>query len=110
VVSRPNTSALYWSPAQMLAHLTVNGASIRPGDLIASGTVSGPGPRDLGCLLELGRGGTRPLPVAGGERSWLLDGDTVTVRGSTRDPDGQPLLLAEVTGTVRPAEPLRVRA
>ncbi|MBO3748895.1 fumarylacetoacetate hydrolase family protein [Streptosporangiaceae bacterium NEAU-GS5] len=91
VVSRPPYAGMYWTPDQMLAHLTVNGASLRTGDLYASGTVSGPD--DPGCLLELGWNGTRPgVP-------FLQDGDIVTITASTRD----GISLGEVTGGVRAA-------
>ena len=62
---------MYWSPAQMLAHLTVNGASLRTGDLFASGTVSGPEREQRGSFLELSWGGTEPFTVAGQERTFL---------------------------------------
>jgi len=111
VLSRPCTRALYWTPAQMLAHLTANGARVRPGDLFATGTVSGPGPSDLGCLLELSAGGDRPVPVGGQERRWLQDGDTVTLRGTTAGADTSTVTLGPVAGTVRPAgRPDRFRA
>ena len=65
VVSRPPYAAMYWSPAQMLAHMTVNGAAARTGDLFASGTVSGPGAAQRGAFLELTWGGTEPITVDG---------------------------------------------
>ena len=79
VVSRPPYRTMYWSPAQMLAHLTVNGASTRPGDLFASGTISGPEPDTRGSFLELSWGGKEPF---GGGRTFLEDGDEVTLRYS----------------------------
>jgi fumarylacetoacetase len=104
VVSRPRYAPTYWTPAQQLAHLTSNGASLRPGDLYASGTVSGPAPDERGCLLELTWGGRDPLLVEGrGPRTWLEDGEVVTIRGTAPGPDGQPIPLGEVTGRVRPA-------
>jgi fumarylacetoacetase len=93
---------MYWSPAQMLAHLTVNGASTRPGDLFASGTISGPTPGERGSFLELSWGGTEPL--AGG-RTFLEDGDEVTLRYSARGPSGGRITLGEVTGAIAPARP-----
>ena len=80
VVSRPAYDTMYWSPAQMLAHLTVNGASLRTGDLYGSGTISGPERDQRGSLLELSWGGTEPFSTAGGARTFLEDGDTVTLR------------------------------
>jgi fumarylacetoacetase len=100
VVSRPPYASMYWSPAQMLAHLTVNGASLRAGDLFASGTVSGPERHQRGSLLELSWGGQEPL--AGG-RTFLEDGDTVVLRATAPGSGGGRIALGEVTGTVQPA-------
>jgi fumarylacetoacetase len=100
VVSRPPYASMYWSPAQMLAHLTVNGASLRAGDLFASGTVSGPERDQRGSLLELSWGGQEPL--AGG-RTFLEDGDTVVLRATAPGSGGGRIALGEVTGTVQPA-------
>jgi fumarylacetoacetase len=91
---------MYWSPAQMLAHLTVNGASLRTGDLFASGTVSGPEPGQRGSFLELSWGGKEPF---GDGRTFLQDGDTVTLRYTAPSTGGGRLALGEVTGTVVPA-------
>ena len=92
---------LYWSPAQQLAHITSNGASVRTGDLVASGTISGPDDRtQAGSFIELTRGGTEPLVLPTGEsRTFLEDGDRVVLRGwcgSGNDRVG----FGEVTGTV----------
>jgi fumarylacetoacetase len=96
VVSRPPFRTLYWTPAQQLAHLTANGASVRTGDLFASGTVSGPERDQVGSFVELTRGGTEPLTLADGSpRTFLADGDTVTIRGRAGAVD-----LGEVVGTV----------
>ena len=100
VVSRPPYSSMYWSPAQMLAHLTVNGASLRTGDLYASGTVSGPEPAQRGSLLERSWGGKEPFR---GGRTFLEDGDTVTLRYTAPGTGGGRIALGEVTGTVLPA-------
>jgi fumarylacetoacetase len=98
-ISRPPAAALYWTAAQQLAHLTANGASLRTGDLYASGTVSGDRDDQLGSLLELTRGGTRPLALPDGTtRAYLEDGDTVTISATAG-----PVSFGEVTGTVRPA-------
>ncbi len=106
LLSRPPYSAMYWSPAQMLAHLTGNGAHVRSGDLYASGTVSGPEPSQWGCLLELSWRGTRPVPLPDGtSRAWLLDDDEVTITASAAGPDGTRIGLGSVTGCVLPAVP-----
>ncbi len=102
-VSRPPYSSMYWSPAQMLAHLTVNGASLRTGDLFASGTVSGPEKCQRGSFLELSWGGTEPFTAAGREHTFLEDGDTVTLRATAPGTSGGRIALGEVTGTVLPA-------
>jgi fumarylacetoacetase len=97
VISRTNARGLYWTPPQQLAHATVNGAAVRPGDLYASGTISGSEPGSYGSLIELTWGGRDPLAVGGAERTFLRDGDTVILRGAT--PDGT-VSLGEVRGTV----------
>jgi fumarylacetoacetase len=82
VVSRSNTKYLYWSMAQQLAHHTVNGCNVQVGDLLASGTISGPTPDGAGSLLELSWGGKNPLALKDNiTRTFLEDGDTVTIRG-----------------------------
>jgi fumarylacetoacetase len=102
VVSRPPYRTMYWSPAQMLAHLTVNGASTRPGDLFASGTISGPEPDTRGSFLELSWGGKEPF---GDGRTFLEDGDEVTLRYAAPGPSGGRITLGEVTGRIEPARP-----
>jgi len=102
VVSRPPYREMYWSPAQMLAHLTVNGAAARTGDLFASGTVSGPGKNQQGCLIELTRGGREPITVKGERRTFLLDGDTVALTGTAPGAAGGRISLGEVHGRIRP--------
>jgi fumarylacetoacetase len=104
VVSRPPAAGLYWTAAQQLAHLTVNGASLRTGDLYASGTVSGDRRDQRGSLIELTWNGTEPVELPGGEtRGFLADGDTVTISATAPGPDGTRIGFGEVTGTVRPA-------
>jgi fumarylacetoacetase len=99
VISRTNARGLYWTMAQQLAHATVNGANVRAGDLYASGTISGPDPGTYGSMLELTWGGRDPLTLdGGGERTFLEDGDTVVMRGSSG-----AVTLGEVRGTVDPA-------
>jgi fumarylacetoacetase len=107
VVSRPAYRDMYWSPAQMLTHLTVNGATVRPGDLFGSGTISGPAKDSRGCFLELSWSGQEPVTLADGtERTFLEDGDTVVLRASARGPHGTRIGLGECSGTVRPARAL----
>lgn len=96
VVSRPPYRSMYWTPDQMLAHLTVNGASLRTGDLFASGTVSGEQREERGSLIELTWNGADPLKLSSGEtRTFLQDGDTVTIRATAGG-----VSLGEVTGKV----------
>ena len=102
VVSRPPYRTMYWSPAQMLAHLTVNGASTRTGDLFASGTISGPEPGQRGSFLELSWGGKEQF--AGGH-TFLEDGDEVTLRYSAPGTGGGRITLGEVAGRIEPARP-----
>lgn len=92
---------MYWAPAQMLAHLTVNGASLRTGDLFASGTISVDGPDQRGSFLELSWGGTEPFGSSG--RTFPEDGDTVTIRATAPGALGGRIALGEVTGTVVPS-------
>ncbi|GAA4041791.1 fumarylacetoacetase [Hymenobacter glaciei] len=102
-ISRSNFGLMYWSMAQQLAHHTSNGCNLEAGDLYASGTISGTTPDSLGSMLELAWRGTRPLPLAdGSERKFLLDGDTVTMRGHATK-DGVRIGFGEVRGTVMPA-------
>ncbi|HEY0933772.1 MAG TPA: fumarylacetoacetase [Trebonia sp.] len=103
IVSRPHYASMYWSPAQMLAHLTVNGASTRTGDLFASGTVSGPGRFQRGAFIELTWGGAEPVTVKGEPRTFLEDGDTVTITATAPGAGGARIGFGEVTGTIRPA-------
>jgi fumarylacetoacetase len=99
VVSRTNARGLYWTMPQQLTHATVNGASIRTGDLCASGTISGAEPGSEGSLIELTQNGAQPLRLDdGSERTFLEDGDEVVLRGRARD-----LELGEVRGTILPA-------
>ena len=94
-------AAMYWTGAQMLAHMTVNGASLRTGDLFASGTVSGPDPGQRGSLLELSWNGTEPIVLDDGStRSFLADGDEVTIAASARLADGRRIALGEVAGRI----------
>ena len=103
-ISATNFKYLYWSMAQQLAHHTVNGCNLRPGDLLASGTVSGPTPDSVGSLLELTWRGSRPLTLPSGEqRTFLQDGDRLTLTGWCQG-NGYRVGFGEVTGQVIPAE------
>ncbi|MBK1782744.1 fumarylacetoacetase [Prauserella cavernicola] len=104
-VSRPPYREMYWSPAQMLAHLTVNGATTRPGDLFASGTISGPAQDQRGAFIELTWGGKEPVEVAGEQRSFLLDGDEVAISATAPAAGGGRLGFGEVRGRILPARP-----
>jgi fumarylacetoacetase len=102
-VSRPPYREMYWSPAQMLAHLTVNGAPSRTGDLFASGTISGPERDTRGAFIELTWGGTEPVDVGGEQRTFLEDGDEIVITGSAPGPDGTRLGFGEARGRILPA-------
>ncbi|HXO15443.1 MAG TPA: fumarylacetoacetase [Steroidobacteraceae bacterium] len=94
----------WWTVAQMLAHHTVNGCNLNPGDLFGSGTQSGPLPAQAGSLLELSGGGRQPLALAGGEtRTFLEDGDRVTLRGWCERQGYARIGFGEAVGTVLPA-------
>lgn len=102
-IARTNFKSMYWSARQQLAHMTSNGTNIEPGDLYASGTVSGPTPDSYGSLLELCWRGTKPIKLPNGEeRKFLQDGDTVTLTGCCRA-DGFRVGFGEVTGVIQPA-------
>jgi fumarylacetoacetase len=101
-VARPPFATMYWTAAQQLAHLTANGASLRTGDLYASGTVSGPEREQRGSFLELSWNGAEPIQLDdGSERTFLEDGDTVTISGTAPGPDGTTVELGSVTGHIR---------
>jgi fumarylacetoacetase len=104
VVSRPPFAGMYWTVAQQLAHMTVNGAALRTGDLFASGTVSGPDREQRGSLIELSWNGAEPVALPDGTtRTFLEDSDTVTI--TARTGRGPRLGFGEVTGTILPAHP-----
>ena len=102
-VTRPPYRTMYWSPAQMLAHMTVNGASTRTGDLFGSGTVSGPERFQRGAFLELTWGGAEPVTVKGEQRTFLADGDEVVITATAPGAAGGRIGFGEVTGRIRPA-------
>ncbi|MET9471427.1 MULTISPECIES: fumarylacetoacetase [unclassified Streptomyces] len=102
LVAEPPFATMYWTAAQMLAQMTVNGASLRTGDLYGSGTVSGPGAGQRGSLLELTWNGRDPLDLPDGKRTFLEDGDTVTMTAWAPGPHGTRVGLGEVTGRIVP--------
>ncbi len=100
--------AAYWTPAQLLAHHTVSGCNLQPGDLLGSGTLSGPTAGQAGSLLELSGGGKQPLTLPNGEkRSFLADGDTLTLRGYCQREGARRIGLGECSGTVLPSPAAR---
>jgi fumarylacetoacetase len=103
VVSRPPYRQMYWSPAQMLAHLTSGGAATRTGDLFASGTVSGPAKDQRGALIELTWDGAEPITVAGEQRTFLLDGDEVVLTATAPGAAGGRIGFGECRGRIVPA-------
>ncbi len=106
VAARPPYRHMYWSPAQMLAHLTVNGAATATGDLFASGTVSGPERDQRGSLLELTWNGAEPVTLAdGARRTFLADGDEVVITATAPGPGGARVGVGEVAGRILPALP-----
>jgi fumarylacetoacetase len=103
-LSQSNALDAYWTLAQLVTHHTSNGCNLQPGDLLGSGTLSGPAPGQGGSLIELTHGGRQPLALPGGEqRAFLLDGDTVTLRAFCQAPGAVHIGFGEVSGTIRPA-------
>jgi fumarylacetoacetase len=95
---------MYWTPAQMLTHHTSNGCNLLAGDLLASGTVSGPTREERGCLLELARRGADPVRLQNGEqRVFLEDGDEVILRGWCRRKGFVAISLGECRGLIEPS-------
>jgi fumarylacetoacetase len=104
LISRGSTNLLYWTVAQMVAHHTSNGCDLRPGDLLASGTVSGTEPESRGCLLERTWRGRDPLTLPTGEtRRFLEDGDEVILRGYGERPGAARIGFGECRGTIAAA-------
>jgi fumarylacetoacetase len=100
-ISRGNFASMYWTFAQMVAHHTSNGCNLRPGDLLGSGTVSGPEKENRGCLLELTWRGTEPLRLPDGRlRRFLEDGDEVVLKGYCESPGYRRISLGECRGVV----------
>ena len=106
-LSHSNFRDAYWSVSQMVAHHTVNGCNLQPGDLLGSGTQSGPTPDEAGSLMELSKGGKEPITLPNGEkRTFLEDGDTVVFRGTCTAPGAARIGFGEVRGTLQPARTL----
>lgn len=106
VISRTNLNQMYYSAAQQLAHHTTCGCPMRVGDLLGSGTISGPTPNSRGSLLELSWGGKEPLTITGGTggtRSFVEDGDILTLRGHAQGA-GYRIGFGDCSGMVVPAK------
>src|SRR5690606_33668652 len=103
VIAQTNYGEMYYAAAQQLAHHASCGCPMNVGDLLGSGTISGPERGNRGSLLELSWGGKEPLAIAGGQtRSFLEDGDRVTMRGQARG-EGYRIGFGDCAGTVLPA-------
>lgn len=102
VISRTNYREMYYSAAQLLAHHTSCGCAMRIGDLLGSGTISGPEPSSRGSLLELSWGGKEPIGIEGGTRCFVEDGDTITIRGGARA-DGYRIGFGPCSGQLLPS-------
>lgn len=103
VISRPPYRETFWSPPQMLAQMTVNGAACATGDMFASGTISGPEKDQRGALIEITWNGTDPITVDGESRGFLEDGDEVVITATAPGTQGRPIGLGECRGTILPA-------
>lgn len=104
-ISRPPYKETFWSPAQMLAQMTANGASASTGDVFASGTISGRDKHTRGALIEITWNGTDPIEVGGQPRGFLEDGDEVVITGSAPGPNGSRIGFSECRGRIVPARP-----
>ena len=103
-ISLTDSRELYWTPAQLVAHHTSNGCNLQVGDILATGTISGPAISSAGCLLELTRNGAQPLALSTGEtRTWLEDGDEVILRGYCDAPGHPRIVLGYCRATILPA-------
>ncbi len=103
-LSHSAATDLYWTPAQLLAHQTSNGCNLMPGDLLGTGTISGPGADGSGSLLELSQGGRQPVSLPGGEtRRFLEDGDQIILRARAEAPGAVTIGFGDCSGTVMPA-------
>ncbi|KAK6294218.1 hypothetical protein J4Q44_G00350480 [Coregonus suidteri] len=102
-ICKSNFKYMYWTMKQQLAHHTVNGCNVRPGDLLASGTISGPEPDSFGSMLELSWKGSKTVDLGGGEtRTFLKDGDEVTLTGYCEG-SGYRVGFGPCVGTILPA-------
>jgi fumarylacetoacetase len=105
-ICRTSYRHAYWTVAQMLTHHTVNGCNLQPGDLLGSGTLSGPTLDQAGALIELTAGGKNPMTLPNGEqRTWLEDGDSVVLRGWCEREGAARIGFGECVGKVLPARP-----
>ncbi len=103
-ISAADFASIFWTPAQMIAHHTSGGCNLRAGDLLGSGTVSGPSPGSLGCLLEITQRGTKPLRLSSGEqRLFLEDGDEVILRGYCEREGFRRIGFGECRGVIKAA-------
>lgn len=102
IIARTNYAEMYYSAAQQLAHHTTSGCPMNCGDLLGSGTISGPTKDSRGSLMELSWGGKEPITIPGGTRSFVEDGDTLTLRGQCKG-DGYSVGFGTCTGTLLPA-------
>ena len=106
-LSTSNYGDAYWTLAQLITHQTMNGCNLQPGDLLGSGTMSGPAPEQAGSMLELSAAGKKPIALSNGEtRSFLEDGDTVILRAFCEKPGYRRIGFGECRGTVTAARPL----
>jgi fumarylacetoacetase len=104
ILSESNARDLYWTPAQLIAHHTSNGCNLQIGDILATGTISGPLEASAGCLLELTRNGTQPILLPTGEsRTFLADGDEIILRGSCEAPAQPRIGLGECRAAILPS-------
>jgi fumarylacetoacetase len=106
-LSHANVKDLYWTLGQMVTHHTSNGCNLKTGDLLGTGTISGPDKENVGCLLEMTKGGKEPTKLAGGEtRTYLQDGDEVIMRAYCAKPDFATIGFGECRGLIEPASEL----
>lgn len=102
-ICKSNSKYMYWTLLQQLTHHSVNGCNLRPGDLLATGTISGPEPESFGSMLELSWKGTKPINLGNGQtRKFLLDGDEVIITGYCQG-DGYRIGFGQCAGKVLPA-------
>ena len=106
-LSHSNFRDAYWSVSQMVAHHTVNGCNLQPGDLLGSGTQSGPALDEAGSMMELSKGGKEAITLPNGEkRTFMEDGDTIIFRGACQTAGAARIGFGEVRGTLLPARAL----